>query len=147
MNFLSETIICLGIMGCTSLEDIPAKEVPSVVRNSFRTEFPDAIEIEWENEKENYEVEFEINNVDYAVCFDKAGSLLMQKQDIAADYLPIAVIKTLRQDFPNYEIDDVEMVKKEDATYYQLELEGKLLDKNEIFSSDGQATTEINYWE
>ena len=149
MKFLMDTLATISIMGGSlfSTPDIPVNEVPSVVRNAFGAEFPEAVDIEWEKMKENFKVDFEVNHTDYAVLFSKSGTLLILKQEIRNEALPVAVKETIQKKYSGYHIEEVDKVEREGKSFYQVELEGRFFDKKIALGPDGQETTKIDYWD
>src|SRR5690606_7382311 len=92
MKLLASTIVAFSMMGCSLVDnDIPASKVPSVVKNAFEQQYANAVDIDWEKKKDNFEVDFEIANVDYAALYNKQGQLMMTKEDISTRQLPTAV--------------------------------------------------------
>jgi len=147
MKYLKFSILALFLMSCSLFDqDIPASKVPSVVKNSFSTEFPDAYDIEWEKRKGDYEVDFEIKDVDHSALFNANGELLMSKMDIRRSELPEALSEKIVQDYPDYRIDDVEKVDVDGRTLYQVELDGRPRDLHVVYTADGQEDKDFKYW-
>jgi len=132
-------------MACSN--DIPTKDVPSVILNTFKSQFPKALDIEWEKENNIYEVEFELENTDHTARYNTDGKLIIFKKDIHTSELPQAIKSVLSANFKDYVVDETELVKKGNATYYQLELESRgKRDKKLVFSEDGKENRSIKYW-
>lgn len=78
MNYFAKTVLALTLAGCSLVDnDIPASKVPSIVKNAFAKEFSNPMDVEWEKKKKNYEVDFEMEEVDYSARFNPDGQLLM----------------------------------------------------------------------
>src|SRR5690554_7865816 len=91
-------LIAVFIFGAGTIfaQDIPQSEVPSVVLNTFKKEFPKAVDIEWEKKGEQFNVEFELGwSVDYEAWFSADGKLIRYTEDIPAKDLPSAVKNTI----------------------------------------------------
>src|SRR5690606_21201669 len=139
MWFLMDTLKTLGMMGCSLFSgngDIPEREVPSVIRNSFDTEFPEAVETDWEKKREDFEVDFEVNKADYSALFTKTGEMVMVKQEVELKSLPGPVNEVLQKEYAGYRIEEAEKIDMEGIIYFQIELEGKFLEKKEVFTED-----------
>jgi|SRR5690606_7099479 len=148
MKLLASTILALSLAGCSLVDnDIPASKVPSVVKNAFEQQYANAVDVEWEKRKDNFEVDFEVANVDYSARYNSQGQLLMTKQDIPETELPAAVAEKIAQDYPDYYIDDVDRVEVDGRVRYQVELEGSARDRKLVYTSDGQEDTTFNYWD
>lgn len=149
MKLILIPIAVVTLMSCSLLpgNDIPEKDVPSVVKNSFTKEYPQAVDVEWEKHKNNFEVDFEVGNADYTALYSADGKVIMEKQDIAVDALPVAVANKLKESYADLKVDDVDKLEKDGNTYYQVDLEGGITDKNEIFSEDGAIVENVKYWD
>lgn len=142
-------IICLfgTTLGACS-NDIPIAEVPSVVLNTFQTDFPAAKKLEWEKIKGNYEVEFELNGIEQHAQFATDGRKLMHKKEIPEGSLPAVISSLLKDQFSSYLIDDVQQIMRAEITYYQVELERKgKPDRKIVFSADGKENSALPYWD
>lgn len=143
-------IVAIGLMSCSLLpgdKDIAASEVPSVVKNAFASEYPDAKDVDWEMKGKDYEVDFEIENVDYALLINSSGEIIMQKEDIFPEDLPEAVTAAINRDFADLELDNVDKVEKDGKVYYQVEFDRTFRDKEVVFSANGQEDNSFSYWD
>lgn len=141
-------ILVLFVAGTTIScdDDIAPGEVPSVIDNTFKTQFPDAEDVEWERNQEFYEVDFEWKNIDYSALLDEAGDLVKFKYDLPTSKLPQSVKNNFAQNHPKKSIDDAEAVHENEIVYYQIETEGFLQDKKLVFGVNGEETTTIEFW-
>lgn len=148
MKLLASSVLAFSIMSCSLLDnDIPASKVPSVVKNAFEQQYNNPVDVEWEKKKRNYEVDFELENVDHAALFNPEGRLLMAKQDISETDLPTAITDRIAVDFPDHYIDDVDKVETGEKTLYQVELDGSVRDWKVVYTADGQETKDVKYWD
>ncbi|MFC5270994.1 PepSY-like domain-containing protein [Adhaeribacter terreus] len=123
-------------------QDIKETEVPSVVMNSFKSQFSDAQKPEWEKLNDKYEVEFEQGTAERSVVLDASGKVLMQKQEIENSAVPAAVTNAIKQKYSGYELDEAEKIEYNGQTYYEVELtRWYVLSKELIFTVDGKETT------
>lgn len=108
-------------------QDIYQHQVPPVIVQAFQATFPDASEIEWEQDGENYKVEFELGvfmlSNDHDVWFDKAGNIVKHKEEISKSDLPKAVLAKIKSDFNGYRIDDPKKITTGRTVIYEMELE------------------------
>jgi len=148
MKLLASSIVAFSLMGCSLVDnDIPASKVPSVVKNAFEQQYANAVDIEWEKKKPNYEVDFEITNVDYAVLYNPEGRIIMTKQDIPEAELPSIIAEKIAADFPDHYIDDVDKIDIDDRVLYQVELDGSVRDRKIVYTADGQEDQTFRYWD
>lgn len=146
-NFLLITcLLSISFIACSN--DIATKNVPSVVLNAFKTQFPTAVDVEWEKVNNLYEVDFEIANVDHTARLNTEGKLLQLKKEISAAELPKAISDAIATNFKDYGADDLEVIKKGNQTYYQLQLEKNWsFDKKLVFNANGQVNKSVKYWD
>lgn len=147
MKSLIMVTLLMGYSLVSCSQDISARDVPSVVSNAFDAAYPDARDIEWEKEGDQFEVEFEVKDVDQVALLDNSGNLVMYKKDIRVSELPAAVTDAIKQNYDNKQIDDADLVEKDGTTYYQVELEGGIRDEEIVFSEDGQVVNDFKYWD
>lgn len=139
-------LVAVSFVACSN--DIPEAKVPSVVLNSFKTDFPNATQVDWDKVKGNYVAEFEVETVDHEVKFSADGKKIMQKKDLIEASLPATIITSIKTNFSAYVLEEIEEVIKEGVTYYQVELDTKgKPDKKMVFSADGRETTTLPYWD
>ena len=133
--------------GCESDdEDDFRADVPSVVLNAFQANYPKASDVEWEMFGDDYEVEFDIETVDYEAIFSAEGDMLKYKYEVLSSELPEAVSKKVAENYADYQIDDTDILVINNELYYQVELDGKP-DKHLVFNEDGSENTDVNYWD
>ena len=148
MKYPTLSILAFFFMSCSLFgQDIRASKVPSEVKNTLSTEFPDADDIDWEKKKGDYEADFEIKDVDHSALFNAKGELLMSKMDIRSSELPAAVAEKISQDYVDYHIDDAEKVDVNGRTLYQVELDGRPRDLDVVYTADGQEDKNFKYWD
>lgn len=100
-------------------------DVPSKVKTAFKNKISNAKNLEWEFDKEDnlWEAEYKINNTEYTSVFTKEGSWIETEHSIKHSDLPQAVKNTLKADYPEYEIEEIEFVETPEGKYYELEVE------------------------
>ena len=129
-------------------QNIPVKDVPSVVLNSFNSAYNNVAGVEWEKINDLYEADFDVNKVDHAVLLNASGAIVMRKQDADERKLPAALTSAIASKFPKYKIDDAELVERNGKKYYQLELEGKgLSDQKVLMTEGGVAFKGFEFWD
>src|SRR5690606_27719139 len=89
MKILASAILALSIPGSSLMaQDIPASQVPSVVTNAFAQEYTNPTDVDWEKERKNFEVDFELEDIDHVALFSPEGQLLKAKRDMRDSDLP-----------------------------------------------------------
>jgi hypothetical protein len=143
-------LLCLALIGASlgaCSQNLTAKETPALVQNSLKARYPAVTQVEWEKKNNLFEAEFTIDQQDYSVLIDAAGTITMVKQDIAFTDLPAAIAEVIEKEYAAYTLDDSEKIEKGGQVFYQVELEKSLWDKNLVFTANGQKATSQAYWD
>jgi hypothetical protein len=126
------------VTGTIFAQDIPKSQVPAVIADNFKKEFPKANDIEWEVQGDLYNVDFEIGwFTDYEAWFTTSGKLVKYTQEISTSDLPKAVTKAIKSQYKEYNIDDVKKIIENGVETYKIELEKKDEDFEVIYSKNG----------
>lgn len=121
-------------------------EVPEIVEKEFKKEFPEAYEVKWEMEKENYEAEFQIEGFGAEAIFEPSGNLVKYKKEISLNSLPKAVVKAVDKMYQGEKFDDQRKLVIGGKVYYQLEIENTYMDEQLVFDKNGRLAEGVNYW-
>ena len=138
----SKTIQLVAIsflsIGTIFAQDVPTSQVPSVIINNFKKEFPKAHDIDWEMQGDLYNVDFEIEwFTDYEAWFNASGKLVKQTQEISKSDLPKAVINSIKTQYKEYRIEDAKKIIENGVETYKDELEKWDEDFHVIYSKNG----------
>jgi len=137
----------LGGLGSCAGQDIPQKDVPSVVLNAASDAYPTATGMEWEKERGNYEAEFRVGAAEYKALITPSGTVLQAKHDITVAALPQAVQDAIARHHQNFHIEDAELLEKGEAQYYQVELESGNRERKLVADLNGQEQPQSTYWD
>lgn len=116
----------ISFLGATTIsaQDLSNSEVPSIIRNSFLGEYPQATDIEWEREGDLYKVDFELNKkIEQKIWYDPTGEIVKREEEMSATDLPTLIHSKIKTEFAGYHIDEVDKVTTKTEVYYQVELE------------------------
>lgn len=91
----------------------------------FKSEYPDAKEVEWEEDGEYMEAEFELKGIKYSVVYDKEGNVVEKEMEIEPESLPESVLTYIAENYPEAEVEEAEKVFKDDAVYFEVEIESE----------------------
>ncbi|MFV0392278.1 MAG: PepSY-like domain-containing protein [Paludibacteraceae bacterium] len=116
------------------------------IKTEFDKKFPQATDVEWKVSNNVYEIDFDVNHVDYEAWYDNNANLLMYKHDIAHNELPAAVSSALANDYQGYILDEVEKVYKGNVVGYYLDLEKNNTEIHAFYNGDGTFISK-NLWE
>lgn len=149
---MKKSIIIAGIIGilcfsCDQGKDISELNVPSVVINSLKTEFPDIRDLEWEIITKNYQVEFENGPVDYKALISPNGEIIKYQFEISLSELPEKVKEKIRSEYPNEIAEGAVELQIGTKTFYDVEFEGWLTDDHKIFLPSGEENKNKSHWD
>ncbi|MEO8447217.1 MAG: PepSY-like domain-containing protein [bacterium] len=91
MKTIIFAVCVLLIASCSNAQNLKVSQVPSVVKTSFSSLYPDASKVQWEMEDGNYEAGFDQNKVETSIIFDAKGTFLQKEVEIPVSELPDAV--------------------------------------------------------
>jgi hypothetical protein len=119
-------------------QDLKETEVPSVVLNKFKQEYPKALDVEWKLKAELYKVDFEIGKDDHEIWLDKAGKIVKHKEEIKSEQLPKEVIASINKDFKWYKIHDPKKTDNAGIVTYKVELKTATDEQEVTFNKSGK---------
>lgn len=120
-------------------QKIEQGNVPSAIVNTFQKDHPRATDIEWERDRENYKVDFEIGDSkqDHVAWYSKDGDLIKHKMEITYNQLPVKVAAKLESDFTDFKTDDIYKIDEGGKTKYKIELKKGKEEQKVIFDENG----------
>ena len=142
-NLLISAFALFFSVGEAFAQDIPQRQVPETVVNSFKQAFPKARDIDWEMDGDMYKVEFKtgVRN-DHDVWFDKAGEQTRHEEEVSEKELPNAVTSKIKSEFTGYRVDDVKKITQGKVTY-TLEVKKLKEEWKLVLDADGNVVSKI----
>ena len=99
-------------------------QIPQKVKDAFTKKFPTAKKVDWEKESEKeWEAEFKMYNVEYSANFLEDGTWQETEHEIEEKDVPQNVLKALKNGFPDFEIEEVEISETNTGKVYEFDLE------------------------
>lgn len=141
MKKLTGMFVAMVIVSFSYAQKIAEKEVPAAVKSAFQKQFPDVKDVDWEKEKGNYEVEFEIKETEYSVLLDASGTILETEMEINVDALPSNVRDYVSK---NHAVEKIKEAAKISDTKGTITYEAEIKGKDLIFDSNGNFVKEVN---
>jgi len=120
--------VVLGTLSAHA-QTLKDSEIPSTVREAFMKKFSNAKDVKWSKESEKeFEAEFKNGSMEQAANFDEMGKWLITETEIKKSELPAAVTASLKKEFADYKIEEVEKADTPDkGIFYEVEVEkGKM---------------------
>lgn len=128
-------LVAVMITSFTFAQKIKENAVPSVVKNAFQKQYPSAKEVKWEMENGNYEVNFDLNEVDHSVLMDVNGKVLETEVEIKITELPAGVLEYVKNNYSGQKVKEAaKITDAKGIITYEAEIKGKDL----IFDSNGK---------
>lgn len=124
-----------------SVQELKETDVPTTVKTSFKTAFPNAKDVEWKMKEGKYKVNFEVNGTDHIAAFGADGTMMSKGMKIRTSELPSAVSTAVKTAYADRTIDNVYRVDKDGTVNYLVKLDGDPETKI-MYSADGQVVTE-----
>jgi len=107
--------------------------LPKAVIAAFEKAFPNAKELEFEEElfegKTAYEVEYKRDGKEYEFLYSPEGVLLQKEEEVDVKTLPDPVIQAILKAHPKAKIKEAEKLMKPDGTVTGYEVEIKVAGK------------------
>ena len=126
-------------LGTTFAQDISESQVPSLVVDNFKKEFPKATDVEWEREGDIYNVDFEIGLfTDYEAWFTASGTLIKYTTEIPTGDLPKAVTNSIKKEYKGYLIDEAKKIVENGVETYEVEIEKGNDERELVYSKNGK---------
>lgn len=139
-KYLFSALMLLITFATVTGQDIPKRNVPSVILNSFQKSFPNAKDVEWEKNGDVYKVEFETGTFrnDHSAWYDAGGELIRHKQEISKKDLPKVVLAAIKKDYSGYSVKDVEKITERSQVSYKMEIKSFTEDWDLIYDASGK---------
>ena len=108
------------------------QNVPQIIKNALHEKFPNATEVKWDKEENNYEASFKNNKVDNSILFNANGKIIETEIAITVSQLPKKALQYLNDNYKNQKVKEVAKIVTEKGTViYEAEIKGKDLFFNE----------------
>jgi len=101
----------------------PSEKVSPKVLASFKAEFANAKEVEWETGSNYFKAAFSMNEQRVFAYYDLEGHLLSLARYISTTQLPVNLFGDLKNDYANYWVSDLFEVSNNEGLHYYITLE------------------------
>jgi uncharacterized membrane protein YkoI len=140
-NILLLSIIFLFSATTSFSQKLSEKDVPSAVKESFHTMFPDAEKIRWGKEDDTtYEADFKMGSVKMSANFSEDGNWLETETEVDITSLPQAVSDAINRDYQNGKILSAFKIERADKSLiYEADIKVKSKKKEILYDEQGNA--------
>lgn len=143
-NLQLAMIALLGTVA-VSAQDMNPNDVSSDLINVFEQAHPNATDVKWKKEGDDYKVEFETNSEEQEIWYAAGGKTNRTEKEIGESGLPAAISSAISSNYDAYKVDSIEMTEENGSTTYEVELEkGWDDEKKVVFDADGKVLSERN---
>lgn len=104
-------------------EDIPSTGIPQSIVSAFTARYPSVDGVAWESGSDYYKAGFSDSTSGTNVWFNTNGHWQRTETDLRPDQLPQAVLYYIKNNYPDYHIDDCELIETPTMSYYEIELD------------------------
>ena len=112
--------------------------IPQAISDAINEMYPGATVLEFDQEKNGFEVDILHNNIYKDVYFNTENQWVSTEWDITKDQVPAIVMNALQaSEYKNYTIDDIDLIEKPEGTFYVFDLEQGDNDVEVTFDSEG----------
>lgn len=117
-------------------------QVPKAVSDAFSAKFPTVKSVKWEKESDQeWEGEFKMDKKEYSANFSNSGEWLETETEIKSSELPAAVLASIKANFSDHKIEEVEKADKKSGTVYEVLLEKGEHEMEVVFDAAGKVLT------
>jgi len=114
------------------------QNVPQIIKNSLIEKFPNAKNVKWDKEENNFEASFKNNNIDNSILFNANGKIIETEIAIDVNQLPKNALQYLNDNFKNKKIKETaKIITEKGDTIYEAEIKGNDL----FFDENGNFIT------
>ncbi|MCK0158302.1 hypothetical protein MWU65_13990 [Cellulophaga sp. F20128] len=108
-------------------QKIDQSQVPAVLLNSFQLKYPNSEHAKWKKEKENYTIEFQVNNKPHKAILSYKGNLIEHFKDLYVSEIPEVVLETIKTRIPYFDVEDADKYENGRKTTYTIKfkIDGK----------------------
>jgi hypothetical protein len=118
-------------------------KVPDQVKSKFKVLYPNAEEVKWDVEDSDFEVNFEVEDVEISVVFNAAAEVLEVETALEKGDIPNLVKESVSKNFSDWKIEEVAKIVSRGNTTFEIELEKGEQKMDAIFKQDGTLLKKI----
>lgn len=121
---MKKIIFVLGFLAIVGVSNAyPSERVSPKVLSSFKSEFSNAKNVEWETGNNYYRAAFSLNEQRVFAYYSVDGELISMARYISPVQLPINLYSNLKNDYRKYWISDLFEVSNGEGFHYYVTLE------------------------
>lgn len=111
--------------------------IPENVLKTFNQNYPEAKNVEWEMEGNNYEAVYTENNLERSIVYNKEGVIILTESQINTTELSENIKNYINENYPASEIEKAEKEDSNEGVFYEVELVNDNDEVELVFDSNG----------
>ncbi len=113
--------------------------VPETVLKTFQKDFPQAKDVEWGKEEDEFEAEFKINGVETSANYDQSGNRTELEVDIKNSELPASAMNYIKEKYSGYQIkESARVTDNKNVMTFEVQVKSGKEKKELVFDKDGK---------
>ena len=121
---MKKIVFVLGLVATMGVcSAYPSERVSQKVLTSFKTEFTNAQDVEWETGNNYFRAAFTMNEQRIFAYYSVDGQLMSIARHISSIQLPVNLYANLKNDYGKYWISDLFEVSNSEGLHYYVTLE------------------------
>lgn len=116
-------------------QDLKESDVPSAVKTSFTSMYPQATGVKWEKENGKYEAEFREKGTETSVLFESSGTYVQTEVEIPVSSLPAGINEYVTKNLSGKKITEACQITNADGT---VKYEAEIGKHDYVFDSNGK---------
>lgn len=121
-------------------QKISESEVPVAVKSALKKQYPNATNIKWNKENNDFEASFDSNKTDTSILFDATGKIVETEVEIEMKELPNGIVEYVKTHYKGSTIKEAAKITDANGTVtYEAAIKGMDL----IFDTKGKFLKEV----
>ena len=126
-------VVALVLSTIAFAQKVKASRVPEIVSKSLISKYPNAKNVKWDKEENNFEASFESNKIENSVLFNANGKIIETEVKITTAQLPQSILNYLSKNYKDQKVNEAaKIISEKGIVTYEAEIKGKdlLFDEN-----------------
>ena len=119
-------LIALVLSTIAFAQKVKVTKVPEIVSKSLLSKYPNAKNIKWDKEENNYEASFENNKIENSVLFSANGKIIETEVEINTAQLPKSILNYIGKNYKDQKVKEAaKIISEKGIITYEAEIQGK----------------------
>ncbi len=143
MKKLMLILLSVSISFCAYSQEKESKskknDVPTLVKDAFKKEFPQVKRVEWGIENNLYEAEFTLNGGEASANYNKEGVRKEFEIEVKPETLPDGVLKYIKANYPGFKVTETAKITDDkNVITFEAEITKGGKSSDILFDKDGK---------